>query len=253
MENNSRECAICGRLFDLTRRNKIYCSKECKSLRDKNWYKNKHIKTYVPKYYSEKACVVCNKSFTPIRCDQEACSTCSRMLSNHKRKKQRAFDISCMKYYECKGCGKNFAIKRTNGRRQMFCSRRCRISYYNFNYYKQKKPYCKKTGNPTIRLFKNEKRNPCIYKTQAERDAARIRQQKLWYIKNYELSKARAAEYYKKPERKEQMQLYKIFGKAAKPPTVCKKIIAILHSIKRGTIAATLKPISEGRTYEAYL
>lgn len=53
-------------------------------------------------------------------------------------------------------------------------------------------------------------------------------------------------------DRERKRMMYHL-GSSKNVPAVCKKILAINRAVKYGIVKTTIKPISEGKTYEAYL
>ena len=94
-----RNCAICGKTFELKVRNQIYCSDECKKeaarRKQAEYAANFHIET-------EKVCSVCGKKFTTSRSYQVYCSRqCFSKRNEKRRYEKQSLNENIRKADEC--------------------------------------------------------------------------------------------------------------------------------------------------------
>jgi hypothetical protein len=223
-----RKCQECGNNFKLLQSGRrVYCSEKCYNDKNKRWYHEKYLRIRKLKIFKSKCCVICGKNFIPHRKDQMSCHACHKKLGNFKRSQKALEDFINRKPRECIICGVFFKPKRKDS----FCCSNThrRYSYQKLSYHKRK------------------------YKSPIEAIEAAKQNRRNWYYKHRDISLERSREYFKKPERKEKIRIYKEYGKGANPPEICKKILAIKHAINHGTLHEKITQISEGKTYEAYI
>ena len=116
-------CAQCGKEFATTNPRQIFCSNVCSLL-----YRREHRVSNFS--LEEKVCPICGEKFIPIIHSQVTCSLpCRKKMQELKRQNKRF----------CKQCG---AIFQATAKEKEFCSRDCKVAYYQKrNFYNVKEAY----------------------------------------------------------------------------------------------------------------
>lgn len=154
-------CVRCGAEFERTRKDRKYCSFECRraDYEDRERAKRQHVV----------ACLYCGKEFVGIGDYRKYCSP---ECSYKARMKNHGEPVTKV----CANCGKRFTANTYSGATQKFCSDECGYDWWaRFNSSTKAERICKACGKPFVGPQHQAMCSKCQWQRWKDKNPAKAR------------------------------------------------------------------------------